>query len=265
MRRHPGVEGADQPAPKRSATLTGMPAAPRLPGELAPTLPAQNPLRKQTWRIPTPPSAVAIARRSEPPGAEPLPPPSQDPDAASREALRRRAEAAEAKAAELERRERVRAETDSPATFPPRVEKSTDQRGMAPGRGHTSGDAKTDSAAPDAAIGRSLRYLAGRLWPLFLAAAGVGGGVTAVAKPSVDPAKADAVLASQEAMRADVALLREQVAGMLKREAARDQYTQCLEEALEDMGSQLLPAPDRQGSAAPLRAWIRQRCQRLRP
>lgn len=242
--------------PKRTATMPGIPSvpiAPPLPAELAATRHAPaNPLRAKTWRIPTPPSAVALARRSDPPEGDPLPPPSQSPDAASQEALRRRAEGAEAELAELRRRERVRAETASPNTFPPRVAERGDVQ-------------PPKSAPPDAALGRSLRYLAGRLWPLFLAAAGVGGGVTAVAKPTVDPAKADAVLASQQAMQADVALLREQVAGMLKREAARDQYTTCLEEALEDMGSQLLPAQDRQGSAAPLRAWIRSRCQRLRP
>ncbi len=233
--------------------IPSVPLAPGLPPELAATKPVpRNPLRAETWRIPSPPSAVALARRSDPPEPEPLPPPSQNPAAASQEALRRRAEGAEAELAELRRRERVRAETASPNTFPPRVAERGDVQ-------------PPKSSPPDAALGRSLRYLAGRLWPLFLAAAGVGGGVTAVAKPTVDPAKADAVLASQQAMQADVALLREQVAGMLKREAARDQYTTCLEEALEDMGSQLLPAQDRQGAAAPLRAWIRSRCQRLRP
>jgi hypothetical protein len=66
-------------APKRSATLNGMvappapgsaPPPPRLPGELAPTLPAKgNPLQHQTVQRPAPPSAMRQAVRSDPPPA----------------------------------------------------------------------------------------------------------------------------------------------------------------------------------------------------
>lgn len=248
--RHLGVDGTEQPAPRRTKTLDGMPAAPRLPGELAPTLPAQNPLRKQTWRIPTPPSAVALARRSEPPDAEPLPPPSQDPDEASREALRRRAEAAEAKAAELERRERVREETASPNTFPPKVESAP--------------VIVTPSAPPDAAIGKSLRYLAGRLWPLFVAAAGIGGGVTAVAKPTADPAKADATLAHLEELARKVDRVDFKVNGLLDREPQLTEFVECLYEQQADYFEQLLPSQQRLVTGSLQRTWV-DRCRTRKP
>lgn len=62
--------------------------APALPGELAPTRPAPNPLQRLTVRRPTPPSAVARMRRTDPPAATAtpvvangttLPPESQEP------------------------------------------------------------------------------------------------------------------------------------------------------------------------------------------
>lgn len=71
--RHPGVDGANQPPPARRGTLPGMPAlrAPKVPLEGAETLPAPNPLQRQTIRRPTPPSAVAAMRRTPvPPGEE---------------------------------------------------------------------------------------------------------------------------------------------------------------------------------------------------
>jgi hypothetical protein len=184
--------------------------------------------------------------RSEPPG------PAAEPD------LRSALAAAEKRNDELERRERVRTEAQSPGGWPPKAE----QRPTTPAP-------SSEPTKTDAAIGKVVRTTATRLaeryglMPLLLVF-GLGGGVTAIAKPGVDPAKADAILVSQEATRADVALLREQVAGMLKREAARDQYTRCLEESLDEIGEQVLPAQDRLGSAAPLRAYTK-RCQRLRP
>lgn len=209
-----------------------VPGAPTLPLEHSETIPAG------AHRAPT--------QRATPSGGLV----AQTPDQASLEALRRRAEAAEEKAAELERRARVRTETDSPNTWPPKVETRT--------------PVPSSTARTDQATGAVLRVVLSKLAPYLVAAAGVGGGATAVLKPSTDPAKTDAVLVSQEAMRADVALLREQVAGMLKREAARDQYSACLEETLNDVGEQLLPAQDRLVNAAPLRAYTK-RCQRLRP
>ncbi len=124
--RHPGLDGAEQPRPARVGTLPGMPALKRGPAplELAATKPAPpNPLRYETWRIPTPPSTVALARRSDPPPAVPvetLPAATDSADGATQQRLRRRAEEAEARVAELERRARVRAETAA-ANFPPPV------------------------------------------------------------------------------------------------------------------------------------------------
>lgn len=212
-----------------------LPGSPTLPLEHSPTVPARA-LQAPTQRA-TPAGGLV----------------AQTPDAASLEALRRRAEAAEDRAAELERRARVRDESDSPgAAFPPPVSR------------HPSPVPSSTPAKVDQAIGWSVRHLLAKAAPLLLAAAGIGGGATAVLKPSADPAKTDAVLASQEATRADVALLREQVAGMLKREAARDQYVRCLEESLDEVGEQLLPAQDRLTNASPLRAYVK-RCSRLRP
>jgi hypothetical protein len=123
--------------PERNPTLSGLPAPPALPLEHAPTKPApRNPLEKKTWRLPAPPSALAQARRTDPPpgilvpadevrptippGAT-LPPASLTPDAGSLEAVRRRAEKAETELAEMKRQARVRAEAASPATYPPSV------------------------------------------------------------------------------------------------------------------------------------------------
>jgi hypothetical protein len=250
---HPGVDGAPQRQPDRRGTLPGGMAA--ASSEYAPTVPSPPPLPlKQTWRVPTPPSAVALARRSDPP-ASADPPASESPSAGRLEAKELMAELAKARAeiAERDRRDRVQLESRGPGPYQPPIERR-------PSPVPSSAPSKTD-----AAIGLTVRHLLSKAAPFLLAAAGIGGGITAVAKPSADPAKTDAVLASQEAMRADVALLREQVAGMLKREAARDQYVLCLEEVLDDVGEQVLPAQDRLGSAAPLRAYVKQRCKRLRP
>jgi hypothetical protein len=128
--------------PERKPTLSGLPAPPALPLEHAPTKPApRNPLEKQTWRLPAPPSALARARRTDPPPTSirvpadettlqsplgsTLPPVSESADVASNEALRRRAEAAERDLAEARRQVRLRAETASPATYPPPVKQPT--------------------------------------------------------------------------------------------------------------------------------------------
>ncbi len=125
--KHPGVDGADQDAPKKSTTLTGFPGVPLdarpLPAERAKTRRAPSPWG-QTVLKPPPPSSVALARRSEPPATSeppapqtnasgrpdaPLPPPSLHPDEASAQASRRRAERAEQRADE-EANERRRLE-----------------------------------------------------------------------------------------------------------------------------------------------------------
>jgi hypothetical protein len=232
--------------PKRSATLTGLQAP-------MPLRPEPNPLEKKTWRLPAPPSALAHARRTPIPPSD-GPPAGETAAAGQLAAVLAERDRLQDELAKAQRDARAGAEAQL-QTYPPKV---TPQRSPSPIPSSTP-------AKVDQALGMTVRHLLARAAPFLLAAAGIGGGVTAVAKPSADPAKTDAVLASQEAMRADVALIREQMAGVLKREAARDQYTLCLEEVLDDMGEQVLPAQDRLGSAAPLRAYIKQRCRRLRP
>lgn len=161
-----------------------------------------------------------------------------------------------ARNAELERRERVREETASPAShWPPKVE--VRRPSPVPSSGPAGGIRIEGPGGWRLSVGQAV-VLA------LLTAAGIGGGVTAIAKPSVDPAKADATLATVEAIRSELTLVREQLSGVLRREAARDAYLRCVDEGMNDLGSQLLPAQDKQGAAAPLRAWV-DRCQRLRP
>ncbi len=242
-----------RPELARKETFRGIGALkpPALPGELAPTLKAPaRPTLKETWNVPAPPLAVALARRTPVPSSGETP--SRTDAAMGRPEASAELTEALAKLAEYERRERVQVESRGPGPYQPPLRSQSPVPSSTP-------------AKVDQALGMTVRHLLAKAAPFLLAAAGIGGGVTAVAKPSADPAKTDAVLASQEAMRADVALIREQMAGVLKREAARDQYTLCLEEVLDDVGEQVLPATDRLGSAVPLRAYIKQRCRRLRP
>ena len=123
----------------------------------------------------------------------------------------------------------------------------------------------SSSQSPEAKLERTVGQLVMLVirrfgWPALAAALGLAG----VLKPAADPAKADATLANTEAMRAELTAIREQLSGVIKREAARDAYIRCVDEGVNEIGSQLLPAQDKQGAAAPLRAWI-DRCQRLRP
>ncbi len=222
---------------ERKATETGLPAPPPLPLALRPTAPAAA-HQAPTQRAPTPAAGIRIPVDDTPPSVPPGP---------SAELLEARA-----KIAEYERRERVQTESRGPGPYQPPLRSQSPVPSSAPSK-------------VDQAIGKGVRLLLGRHVLALLAAAGVGGGVTAIAKPSADPAKADATLVIVEAMRADLAVVREQLTGVIKREAARDQYTQCLESALDEVGEQLLPAQDRLANASPLRAYVKQRCARLRP
>ncbi len=121
--------------PKRPGTLTGMPAPaapgskppppPRLPGELAATMPApRNPLQHKTMRADSPPPLVAASRRTDPPPT--IDPPAEEARPSARAAAREpilEAELAKARGeiAELKRQGRVQAEAASPATYPPPV------------------------------------------------------------------------------------------------------------------------------------------------
>jgi hypothetical protein len=96
-------------ATTRKQTFTGLGAMapPPLPLEHRPTAPAAA-LQAPTQRAPTPAAGM----------------PAQAPDEPSQEALRAALAAAERRNAELERRERVRTETASPNSWPPKVERS---------------------------------------------------------------------------------------------------------------------------------------------
>lgn len=249
------MAGPDRPTPVDAYRA----AKPPRPAQAAPGSPSANPDAQRLAREaasaaakqkPVPPPLPDRSRTPQSGGIDAQPPSLKD----SQEALLRDELAKErSKVAQLERDARAAAEAKQVA-YPPKVS----ERSPSPPAGTRI------STPPDAAIGKSVRYLLGKLWPFFVAAAGIGGGVTAVAKPSADPVKQDATLANTEALRADVALIREQLTGVIKREASRDAYTKCLEESIDDVGEQVLPAQDRLGSAAPLRAYVK-RCQRLRP
>lgn len=270
VRNHPGVEGHEQSAPRKSPTLTGL-VAPPAPGSVAPPAPGvpleyaatkRPPLPwGRTMRAPTPPSTMAAARRSDPPAGAESPaagirissdetPRSEPPGPSVEPDLRSALAAAEKRNQELERRERVRVEAAGPNSWPPKVQRS-----------QSPVPSSSPEAKVDRAIGGTVRLLLARFgWPA-LAALGIGG---AALKPTADPVKTDATLAIVEGMRADVALIREQLSGVIRREAARDAYLRCVDEGMVDLGQQLLPAVDRQGNAQPLRAFV-DRCQRLRP
>ncbi len=131
--RHSGVDGSAQALPPhRKPTLNGLGAV-RPSGEYAPTLPVpRDPPLKKTWRLPTPPSAVAKARRTDPPpsaeSTTPGPASQAPPSAAEGQAavLLEELTKERAKTAELERQARVRDEAELPAgSFPPpKVERS---------------------------------------------------------------------------------------------------------------------------------------------
>lgn len=113
------LPAARPPAPK--PTLSGLPAPPPLPIEHAPTVkvPARSPL-KEIWRVPTPPSAVAQARRSDPPTSAELAPVESPHSerAASREAiLEGEVTKLRAEKAELKRQARIAAESKAPGPY----------------------------------------------------------------------------------------------------------------------------------------------------
>lgn len=244
--------------PKRTATLPGIPsvAVPRQSGEFAPTLPAPNPLEKRTWRLPTPPSALAHARRTDPPaGVEPPPTsirvpadnePSSGQPGASAELL-----AARAKLAEYERRERVQVESRGPGPYQPPLRSQSPVPSSAPSKA-------------DAALGMTVRHLLAKAAPFLLAAAGIGGGVTAIAKPSADPAKTDATLANIEELGRKIDRVDTKVNGLLDREPQLTEFVECLYEQQADYFEQLLPSQQRLVTGSLQRTWV-DRCRNRRP
>lgn len=247
---HSGVDGVPQARPVRRGTLPGgMAAIPVSSGEYAPTLKAPAPpTLKQTWRVPTPPSAVAQARRSDPPTsaesapvetppvslrkASPLPAPSQRPEQAAVEALRRRAEAAEAKAADADRLRRERDEARA-ATTPT----------IAPESHH---------GLSDETIGKLVRELGGILakkigLPAALLAM-LGGGGYAMHAASEKPAPPPLTAAQLDAA---IDKLRTRKGGLDDvTRAVNDlaQVSKCTRRKVTQIGESVLPAPDHMGA-----------------
>lgn len=238
--------------PKRTATLPGIPSlgVPPLPGELAPTKPAPaRPSLKKTWRVPTPPSAVAAARRT------PVPP-SDDPPAPADVATGQPGPSAElletrAKLAEYERRERVQLESRGPGPYQPPLRSQSPVPSSAPSK-------------TDAALGMTIRHLLGKAAPFLLAAAGIGGGVTAVAKPSADPAKTDAILVKFDEFGRKLDRIDAKVNGVLDREPQLGEFVDCLYEQQREYFEQLLPSQDRLVTGELRRTWV-DRCRNRRP
>ena len=159
--------------------------------------------------------------------------------------------------AELERDARAAAEVKV-ASFPPPVQP---QRHPSPA---PSSVQQADLPISDAAIGRGVRHLLKRFWPLLVGSAGLGAGGVGIAKPAADPAKADATASELMALKRDHALVVEQLTGVLKRDAERDRYLDCLTGDYDEAFGMLLPAPDRMGSARTPKPWVA-RCAALKP
>jgi hypothetical protein len=201
----------DTDASKRSPTLTGMPAPPLLPGEIAPTVlaPPRSPMR-ETLRRPTPPSVVLKARRSDPPpGPLPYPeaqrhpyglddePPTDPTASESPEAIR------EAQRKALLERDRRAAAEAAQETYPPKVEDRTPRQAPPSLR----------SSTPPGAIkfeGRGFKFTLPHL--ALVAILGVVGGGSAVAKIASDKATdTSEVMAELRTIGAEVKGLRQDV------------------------------------------------------
>lgn len=249
--RHPGVDGVDQPPPRRG-TLTGMPAPaamgsrppplpPRLPTELAPTIKAPaRPTLKQTWRLPTPPSALARARRTDPPVGDESSASADAPEStpgASAELV-----AAHARIAQLERDARAAADTRI-VSYPPPV-----QRTQTP---------VPNSTAPKASDWEKLRFKVATA--IVAALVIVIAALSYWAVAAID-AKTAAIKEAQEAKsKAD------------SRDAQWRQWASvvtwiqdCRNGQQLDVNEMLLPAPDKMGSARKPEPWI-VKCPKLLP
>jgi hypothetical protein len=235
--------------PQRT-TLADLPKA--APPERKPTLKGlspPNPLEKKTWRLPTPPSALANARRTDPP-ASPAPPATgiRIPDDETPRDGHPGLAAELAELAEFRRRERVQAESRQPGPYQPPL------RTQSPVP--SSGPAKVDQA-----IGATMRLLFARYsWPL-LAALGVGG---AVLKPAADPAKADATLAKLEELTRKVDRVAARQDAALDREPELLDFVECLYEQQREYFEQLLPSQERLITGELRRAWV-DRCRSRKP
>ena len=249
---HPGVEDAPQAPPNRRGTLPGgMAAIPaRASGEFAPTLPAPNPLQRQTVRRPIPPSAVAASRRSDPPTTtepspaespvqsqrhpSPLPAPSQRPEdarvaAQAREIERLRGERDKAR----EEAEKAHARALEVASRPP---------------------PESTEGVSNETIGRIVREVTNAIGKklglpaVFMACLGGGGYAVHVAneKPVAPPVTAAELDKRLEKFEAKVVT---RIDNLTTTQNGAIDVIRCVRKKTNQIGGSLLPAPDRMGAA----------------
>ncbi len=225
--------------PRRRQTLTDLHGlkTPGLPLELGQTVRAPS---TTSATLPARPDPTGIRIPSDEAAPQPsLAPPSATPDAAALAASRADAERLRIKVAELERNARATAEVRSPVgTFPPPV-----QRSPIP--------APVVSVPPkiDQAIGKSLRYVFSKAAPYLLAAAGIGGGITAVAKPTPTLEKVDATAVRVTEIERSKDEDRRRILAVedYSRELAR--VNRCLRKQQAHVNESVTPAPDHFGAA----------------
>lgn len=226
--------------PKRTVTLPGIPSlgVPPLPGELAPTLPVPRSPLRETIRRPTPPSAVAAARRTPVPARHESGP-TESASQGQPDSLAAELSAARAKLAEYERRERVQVESKGPGPYQRPIERS---QSPVPSSGPVS-------RAPSSGDWAKLRYK--------VATAVVGAlvlviGALAYWGAAAINAKTEALQAAREAKQ--------------KAESRDAQWRQwasvviwiadCRNGQQLDVNEMILPAPDKMGSARKPEPWI---------
>jgi len=222
--------------PQRRSTLQGMPAQ-RLPEHQAPTV-----------RTPTPADGLAVGRIAN---ASEAPRSAEQGQLA---ALLAERDKLRAEKAELERQKRATAEA-SVQSWPPAV---------TPAPKPVAVVVEPDSSAVIAWLVK--RAVANRAAIMALVAAlGIGGGATAIKQATDKPGPSDAALVQAIAEQGrEAALTRKQLNGILDREAASTAYLDCLAAQYAEHFEQLLPAPDKQRSAALPRPWL-DRCKGRKP
>lgn len=217
--------------PKRTATAVGMPA-PRLPGELAPTIPAAR-YNAPTIRVPTPQGVQVVTIRDAdktPPSAT-MPARSETPEQGSIRVLRERAEAGEERARRAEARARELEQRPAPVSLP-----------------------AASAPLDDAAIGKFVRQVTNAVLrkvgiPAALLVCLGGGG--ALYKTATDKPTPPALTAAELDSR--LSAFEGRIAKRLDKLTTNGNETidllRCQRKKVNQIGGSLLPAPDRMGSA----------------
>jgi hypothetical protein len=98
----------------------------------------------------------------------------------------------------------------------------------------------------------------------LIAAFSIAGGAGAI-KVATDDKPAEGILRAElDAQKVKTELIRKQLDGSLNREAAWQDYTTCLAEQQAEGFAQLLPAPDKMGSATQPKPFV-DRCKTRKP